>query len=87
MNINKKEKAKSKNVRKRNTIEYIHDEDELNNSKNKRNKEMLDKHLKDNSFKFNASATVTETNIDRIAKLETLVTKDTLVLTLKVKIS
>jgi hypothetical protein len=70
---------KAKFGRNRKITEY---EEEEENFKYKRNKELLDKHMKDNSFKLNTSTTKAEI-FDRIAKLEEIV-KSAHTLSLKV---
>ena len=75
----KKEVTKSKDGRRRKVTD-IEEEDE--NQKYKRNKEMLEKHMKDNSFKMNSSTTRIEL-AERITKLNEIKKKSQL-LTLKV---
>jgi hypothetical protein len=81
LDLYKKDMAKSKANRKQKMTDY---EDDEENSKFKRNKEILDRHMKDSSMKLNSSVARIESH-ERIQKLAALVTnKNSSILYLKV---
>lgn len=69
LDLFKKDVGKSKGGRKKKITVYEEDEETI---KNKRNKEFLDKHMKDSSFKLNSSTSRMEIH-ERMTKLNEII--------------